>query len=68
MKKIFGIFDTRIMIWFHYVILTGVLFAGFYIGEIYFNLSHLNTGQMFFYWFLVLSIGDQLIHWFLGVD
>ena len=70
MKKILNIFDTRIMIWFHYILLTGGLFISFYLGEKYLNLSNLSTVQMFIYWFLTISIIDQLIHskYVLNVD
>lgn len=70
MRKIFGIFDTRFLIWFHYVLLTGGLFAAFYLGEKFIGLSKLNNWQMFIFWFLVLSITDQLIHskYILNVD
>lgn len=68
MVKILGIFDKRPLIWFHYVLLVGALFGGFYLGEHFFNLSKLTTIQMFIFWFIVLSISDQLIHYLLGVD
>jgi len=68
MAKIFGIFDRRPLIWFHYVLLVGALFGGFYLGQTYFNLSNLSTMKMFIYWFVVLSISDQLIHQIIGVD
>lgn len=68
MKKIFGIFDRRPLIWFHYVLLVGALFGGFYLGQTYFNLSNLSTLKMFIYWFVILSISDQLIHRIIGVD
>lgn len=68
MKKIFGIFDQRPLIWFHYILLVGALFVGFYFGEAYLNLSNLSTLKMFIFWFAVLSISDQLIHKIIGVD
>lgn len=68
MSKIFGIFDRRPLIWFHYVLLVGALFVGFYAGEAYFGLSKLSPTEMFIFWFIVLSISDQLIHRIIGVD
>lgn len=62
MGKIFGIFDTRIIIWVHYLILVGGLFLGFYIGETFFNLSKLSYLGMFIFWFVWVSFSDQLIH------
>ena len=67
-RKIFGIFSTNLLIWFHYILLVGALFGGFYLGESYLNLSKLTTIQMFIFWFVVLSISDQLIHKILRVD
>jgi hypothetical protein len=68
MEKLLGIFDKRIKIWFHYVLLVGALFGGFYLGESFFNLSKLNTFQMFIFWYIILSVSDQLIHYLIGVD
>jgi len=70
MKKLFDIFDTRLMIWFHYVLLVGALFVGFYIGDRYFNLSNLGFIGMFIFWYIVVSLSDQLIHskYILNVD
>jgi hypothetical protein len=63
-----GIFDKRPLIWFHYVLLVGAMFVGFYFGEAYLNLSQLNPFQMFIFWYIIVSISDQLIHFFIGVD
>lgn len=70
MDKIFGIFSKNPMIWFHYILLVGALFLGFYIGDRYFNLSGLSTFYMFIFWYIVVSISDQLIHskYILNVD
>jgi len=61
MNKILGIFDKRPLIWFHYVLLAGLVIAFYYPKEI----PSLN---LFILLFLVLSIGDQIIHKILGVD
>lgn len=73
-KKILGIFDRRPLIWFHYVLLTGILFGAFFLasysGIVNMN-SELTTGKwilLYFWYFLFISIGDQLIHKVLGVD
>lgn len=66
MGKIFNIFSDDWAIWGHYILLVGILFLGFYIGQAYFNLSNLSTMKMFIYWFVVISIGDQLIHYWLS--
>lgn len=68
MKKILGIFDKRPLIWFHYVLLVGVLFGGYYLGEYLFSLSSVSNWIMFLWFYIVISIGDQLIHFILGVD
>lgn len=53
--------------WIHYLLLTGVLFLSFYLGESHLNLSSLKTWQMFIFWFAVLVIGDRAIHrYYLG--
>ena len=73
-KKILGIFDKRPLIWLHYFILTGVLFLAFFTanfsGLVGVNES-VSAGKwilLFIWYFLFISIGDQLIHWVLGVD
>jgi hypothetical protein len=54
-------------VWVHYLLLTGMLFAGFYLGDKYLNLSSLTTWQMFIFWFFVIVISDRLIHkYYLG--
>jgi len=67
-KKIFGIFDTRSLIWFHYMLLVGALFLFHEIGVKLFDLDNNGYFYMFIYYFLVISISDQLIHYILGVD
>lgn len=74
-RKIFGIFDRRPSIWFHYVLLTGVLFLAFFSLN-YFGFVEMNSSSvqplgwfgLFLWYFAFISIGDQLIHYFLGVD
>jgi hypothetical protein len=61
MKKIFGIFDRRLLIWFHYVLLTLVVISLYYPKQF-------PTLNLFILLFLILSISDQIIHKILGVD
>ena len=74
MSRLYGIFDKRPLIWFHYVLLTGVLFGAFYAAS-YFGivtqtqpLSGMKWLGLFLWYFAFISIGDQLIHRVLGVD
>lgn len=69
--KIFGIFDKRSLIWFHYVLLVGALFGLGYLIDTF--IPSLNILQESFMWrfiivFLMVSISDQLIHKVIGVD
>lgn len=57
------IFSDDWAIYLHYIILVLALFAGFYIGESYFNLSNLSTTKMFIYWFVVIVLADSFIHY-----
>ena len=73
-KKILGIFDRRPLIWFHYVLLTGVLFGGFFAAS-WLNLVTVNTelsaqkwAILFVWYYIFISIGDQFIHKILKVD
>lgn len=76
MKKILGIFDKRPLIWFHYVLLVGVIFLAHYLStNKLFNLESLTQINpilgwtlLFIWYFLFLGIGDQLIHKILNVD
>jgi len=73
-SKILGIFDRRPIIWFHYVLLTGVLFLAFFslnkfgIVNMSASLSTEKWILLFVWYFLFIGIGDQLIHKLLGVD
>lgn len=67
-KKFLGIFSKNPMIWLHYVILTGALFGGYYLGDYLFNLSYTEWYWMALWFFVVISVSDQLIHKILGVD
>ena len=71
-KKLFGIFDKRPLIWFHYVLLTLIVQATIYItvgGLAFYNLiSWFQFFGDFIIYFPVISISDQLIHYILGVD
>lgn len=67
-KKLFGIFDKRPLIWFHYVLLVGVLFASYFTGDYLINLNSKSYFIMAIWFYAWISIGDQLIHKILGVD
>lgn len=61
------LFKMSFKLWTHYALLTGALFAGFYIGDKYFSLSSLRSWKMFIFWFIVLVVSDRLIHkYYLG--
>jgi hypothetical protein len=62
------LFSREPLIWFHYVLLVGAMFGGFYLGEKYLVLSNQSTLWMFVFWFIVVSVSDQIIHYVLGVD
>lgn len=68
MKKLFGLFDKRWKIWFHYVLLVLLLFPEYFLGRTIFGNSFNNFFIMFIWFFVFLSLGDQLIHKILGVD
>lgn len=75
--KLFNIFDTRILIWFHYVLLSfivgGVLYfiprTSIIFIKPFFDYLSWNFG-IFIILFIALSISDQLIHskYILNVD
>jgi len=73
-KKILGIFDKRPLIWFHYALLTGVVFLAHYVSDItgleaiVLTKPALGWTLLAIWYFLWLSISDQLIHAILGVD
>lgn len=67
-KKILGIFDRRPLIWFHYVLLLGVLYGGWYLGDFILGESFIKLPIMLAWFYIFISIGDQLIHKILGVD
>lgn len=69
--KLWGIFDKRPLIWFHYVLLVGVLYGSWFIGDLLYKSQMLRFYEWYIMlpWiFVFLSIGDQLIHKFLRVD
>lgn len=67
-KRILGIFDKRPLIWGHYMLLAGVLLLMRYVGVKYLELDTKGNFYIFIYYFLVISISDQLIHHLLKVD
>ena len=68
MKKLFGIFDKRPLIWFHYVLLVGVLFLAWYTGDYLLGVNFTKIWVMAVWFYVWISIGDQLIHKIIGVD
>ena len=67
-KKILGIFDRRPLIWFHYVLLVLAVYGAFILGEALFKVSEWGIVPMLLFWFVALSVSDQIIHVLLGVD
>ena len=67
-KLLFGFIDNRKIIWFHYLLLTGLLFLGFYFGEKYLKLSTWNYFFMFIFWFVILFLGDNIVHKIIGAS
>ena len=65
MAKILGIFDERPLIWFHYILLAGLIIGFYHLMEIQIVYSSL---KLIIGLFLVLSVGDQIIHKILKVD
>lgn len=70
MAKIFGIFSKDWKIWIHYVLLIGILFLSYYTGNKYFDLCSKGYLFKFIWYFVWISIGDQIIHskYILNVD
>ena len=68
MRKIFGIFDRRPLIWLHYVLLVLSLFPVYFLGKAIFGNLFNNFFIMFIWFFVFVSLVDQLIHKILGVD
>jgi hypothetical protein len=67
-RKILGIFDKRPLIWFHYVLLVGALYGSWYLGDYLFKESFIEWYIMLPFFFITLSVADQLIHKILKVD
>lgn len=67
-KKLFGIFDKRPLIWFHYVLLLGVIFGAYYLGDFLLQETFNKLWVMAVWFYVFISVGDQLIHKILGVD
>ena len=74
-KKFWGEFSKEPLIWFHYVLLTGVLFLAFFSAS-WLGIVNMTTQQLppttwiilFIWYFLFISLGDQIIHYILKVD
>lgn len=73
-RKFLGIFDRRPLIWFHYVPLVGIVTLT-YFESVWLNLMTIVNSHPLLGWpailllyYVNLSIGDQLVHFVLGVD
>ena len=66
-KKLFGILDRRPLIWVHYIVLSLIVVMAMYLKVAGFSFSGstvnlIEMGKDFVYYFLVISLSDQLIH------
>jgi hypothetical protein len=72
-SKFLGIFSKKPIVWFHYLLLTGVLFLAFFslswvgIVNMVTPLSLTKWVILFIWYFAFISIGDQIIHKILGI-
>lgn len=77
-KKYLGILDKRPLIWFHYFLLVGIIFFTYWISSISGIMGLISSSGilikslgwilLFILYYFFISIGDQLIHFILGVD
>ena len=67
-QKILGIFSKDPLIWFHYILLVGALFGLHWLGGTLFNLDYKPWYFMVIWYFVGLSLSDQLIRKVIGVD
>jgi hypothetical protein len=74
MKKILNFINPKPLIWFHYIPLVGCVFLGYWLSNIL-NLMFLIKSNPILGWFslfmlyyIVLLIGDNLIHAIIGED
>jgi hypothetical protein len=62
------------LIWFHYALLVFVIFGTHWLSQIIGLESYLMTNKwlgwtlLFIFYYIFLSLGDQLIHYILKVD
>jgi len=65
MAKILGIFSKEPLIWFHYVLLVGIILIYYkYMGVKIANMDWMFVLGLY----LVISLSDQIIHKILNVD
>ena len=62
------IFSRNPLIWFHYVLLLAIIYASYYVGDFLFATNFVNLWIMLPWFYVWISVGDQLIHFILGVD
>lgn len=74
MKKLFGFIDKRPLIWFHYLLLVGIVILGYFLSK-WIGLMGLTETNKVLGWilliilyYILLLVGDNLIHTILGVD
>lgn len=71
-KKILGIFTTNKLLIFHYFLLVIVLFIAHYFSrsleQFAMTGSNITYIPLFLYYVIWFYVGDQLIHFVLGVD
>ncbi len=65
-KKIFGMFSRKPLIWFHYSLLLLFLYLGVLFNNSY--LSDVNWIWTTIFFYIVISLGDQVIHKILNVN
>lgn len=68
MKKWLGFIDKRPLIWGHYVLLIGILYGAYYLGDLVFGSIFTKWYIMLPWFFIFISLGDQAIHFVIGVD
>lgn len=66
--KLLGFLDKRPLIWFHYVLLLFVLWVANYAGNFCFNLNLQNIWIKLIWYYVWISLGDQIIHLIIKED
>lgn len=66
--RIKTIFDNKLEVYFHYLILTAFLFFAFYVGDYFLDIGNIAPFWMFVYWFAVITFSDQIIKYVLRTN